>query len=89
MSRGQGNGEGVDDTLLSDTLRYINFTKVTIGLVVLCEPIHLCVCVINVSRWGLGGRGLVSVISTVKFFVFISNRVKRFRGGAMSHYTLN
>jgi hypothetical protein len=45
VPRGEGSGEGVDDTLLSVTLGYINLTKVVIGLVVLREPIHLCACV--------------------------------------------
>jgi hypothetical protein len=31
VSRGEGSGEGVDDTLLSDTLGYINLTEVVIG----------------------------------------------------------
>ncbi len=30
---------------LSKTLEYINLTGVDVGLVVLCGPIHLCVCV--------------------------------------------
>jgi hypothetical protein len=30
---------------LSNTLKYINLTGVVIGLVVLCGPIHLRVCV--------------------------------------------
>ena len=54
VSKGEGSGEGVDDTLLSDTLRYIDLPEVTIGLVVLREPIHLCVCVSEESGEGEG-----------------------------------
>ena len=32
---------------ISNTLRYINLHGLVIGLVVLCGPIHLCVCVIE------------------------------------------
>ena len=33
VCRGKGSGDGVDATLLSDTLRYINLAEVGIGLV--------------------------------------------------------
>jgi hypothetical protein len=34
-----------DGSRLSDTLRYINFAKVALGLVVFRGPMNLCVCV--------------------------------------------
>jgi hypothetical protein len=45
VSRGEGSGEDVDDTLLSDTLRYINLTKVTTGPVAFLwtdAPVYMC-----------------------------------------------
>ncbi len=45
VSRGEGSGEDVDDTLLSESLRYINLTEVTTGPVALCGLMHLCICV--------------------------------------------
>ena len=37
--------EGVVSEGLSDTFRYINLVELDVGLVVLCGPMHLCVCV--------------------------------------------
>ncbi len=44
MNEECGNGEGPDSEDLRDTLRYINLTGLGIGLVTLCGPIHLRVC---------------------------------------------
>ena len=41
--------------MLSDTLRYINLAGLAIGLVTLCGPMHLCVCVNEESVDGEGG----------------------------------
>ena len=46
-----GTGEGrvqVYDPDLSDTLRHINLAGLFQGLVPLCGPMHLCVCVSEV-----------------------------------------
>ena len=42
MSRGEGSGEGVDDTRLSDTQRYINITEEVILEVGFRIPKNLC-----------------------------------------------
>ncbi len=49
MCRGEGEGsaEGVDATLMSNTLRYINLTEVDIDLVWLSGLLNLCVFVIK------------------------------------------
>ena len=41
MSRGTGRGQGVDGLVLSDTLRHINLSEVTLEVGVLCGPINL------------------------------------------------
>ena len=54
MNEERGDGEGIDSQTLSDTLRHINLAGLDIGLVVLCGPMNLCVCVREESGDGKG-----------------------------------
>ena len=54
--------QGVVSQSLSDTFRYINLTGLDTGLVTLCGPMHLCVCV---SEEGGDGEGVDSEVSSL------------------------
>ena len=61
VSEERENGEGAGSRagsqvlpLHSDTLRYLNLTDLTIGLVALRDPMHLCACVREDSGDGEG-----------------------------------
>ncbi len=54
MNKKGGDGEGVGSESLSITFRYINLTGLSIGLVELCGPMYLCVCV---NEEGGNGEG--------------------------------
>ena len=56
--RGEGNGEGVDATLLAYTLRCINLAEVDIRPVSLRGLMHLCACVSEERGDGEGETAL-------------------------------
>jgi hypothetical protein len=58
-----GDGESVGSESLSITFRYINLTGLSIGLVELCGPIHLCLC--ERRGWERGGSGLGNTVDVV------------------------
>ena len=52
MSKGEGSGEGVDATQVSNTLRYISLADLARGWGLL--PMDLCACVSEERRDGEG-----------------------------------
>ncbi len=60
------NGEGAGLYATSDTLGYINLTGWSIGLVTLCGPRHLCVCV-SEDRGDGEGMGSPALSDTLRY----------------------